>query len=99
MPRYASTAANSGVLSPNRYIAGYRAMAAAGTCRKLWVPGRYADGKLTQWGMGWDSLAEAHEARCEPAEAIAAHRRSLRLDESNDHVKAHLKLLGAGMAN
>ncbi len=47
----------------------------------------------------WDSLAEAHEARHEPAEAIAAYRRSLHLDESNDHAKAHLKLLGAGMAN
>jgi cytochrome c-type biogenesis protein CcmH/NrfG len=47
----------------------------------------------------WDSLAEAHEARREPAEAITAYRQSLRPDGSNDHAKAHLKLLGADVAN
>lgn len=47
----------------------------------------------------WDSLGEAHEARREPAEAVAAYRQSLRLDGSNDHAKAHLKMLGAGLPN
>jgi predicted Zn-dependent protease len=46
----------------------------------------------------WDSLGEAHEARREPADAIAAYRRSLSLDGSNDHAKAHLKMLGARVA-
>lgn len=47
----------------------------------------------------WDSLGEAHEARRESADAITAYRQSLRLDGGNDHAKAHLKLLGADVAN
>jgi tetratricopeptide (TPR) repeat protein len=46
----------------------------------------------------WDSLGEAYEARREPADAVAAYRRSLRLDAANDHARAHLKALGAAPA-
>lgn len=47
----------------------------------------------------WDSLGEAYEARREPAEAIAAYRQSLKLDGSNEHAKAHLRMLGTGVAD
>ena len=45
----------------------------------------------------WDSLAEAHEARRELSDAIAAYLRLVGLDPGNDHARAHLKLLGAAL--